>query len=77
MIRAILAGLLTAVVALPVTFFLVLFLAGPHSDVLPNGVAPLVILLGWLTAVGGPILVARKVYRRKPHSAEPSQGMIP
>lgn len=46
-----------------VAFFLVMLLAGPHSDVLPTGLQTGVILLGWFLVLALPLLAARGVWR--------------
>lgn len=46
------------------TFFIVLVLAGPHSDVLPGWVGPFVVGLGWLVVLLLPALIAYWVWRR-------------
>lgn len=44
-------------------FFGVLFLAGPHGGVLPTWTSGLVLLMGWIFALGVPIHLALKVYK--------------
>jgi len=46
------------------TFFIVLALAGPHSDVLPRWLGPFVVGLGWLVVLLLPALIAYWVWRR-------------
>jgi hypothetical protein len=60
-----LAGGLSLAVLAPVCFFGVMFLAGPHSDILPDVLAPVVALLGLAVLLGVPALVARAVWRRR------------
>jgi hypothetical protein len=43
-------------------FFSLLFLAGPHSSIVPVWAEKIVLLLGWVFAVGVPLLLARNVY---------------
>ena len=59
-----LAWLIVAALLAPVCFFGVIFLAGPHSDILPEVLAPVVALLGLATFLGVPVLAARAVWRR-------------
>ena len=63
-VPTLLAWLATTAVLAPVCFFTVLFHAGPHGGVLPDALAPAVLLLGWAVLIGVPILVARRVWRR-------------
>ena len=51
--------LLTAVVA----FFAVIFVAGPHSDVLPGWLQTPALLLGCALVIAVPVLIARRVWR--------------
>ena len=46
-----------------VAFFVVILLAGPHSDLLPRGLQAVVILLGWVSVLALPVLAARGVWR--------------
>lgn len=43
---------------------LVLLLAGPHAGLLPQPAETGVLLLGWLALLGGPLWVARRVWKR-------------
>ena len=43
-----------------VPFFLVLLLAGPHSDMVPGGLHVVTILLGWVSVLALPALAARR-----------------
>lgn len=52
-----------AVIA-PVTVLLVFLLAGPHSSVLPSVMRPVVLVLGGLSIVVGPVIVARRAFVR-------------
>jgi hypothetical protein len=54
-----------AVVA-AVAFFVVILLAGPHSDLLPGAPQAVVILLGWVSVLALPMLAARGVWRCLP-----------
>jgi hypothetical protein len=54
----------SAALLAPVCFFVTLFLAGPHSSMLPGFLQPLVLLLGWAVFLVAPLLVARAVWRR-------------
>jgi hypothetical protein len=63
---ALLAGavfVLGVPVAAAVLFLPVVFLAGPHSDLLPGVVQPVVWVAGWLAVVVAPIWVAVRAYR--------------
>lgn len=58
------AALLALVVAVPVVGFVVLVLAGPHSDLLPGALQPLVLLAGWGCVLCAPAAAARWAWRR-------------
>jgi hypothetical protein len=58
------AWLVATAILVPVCFFAVILFAGPHSDLLPSVLQPPVLILGWLTVLAGPVLVARAVWRR-------------
>ena len=47
-----------------VTFFAVIFLAGPHAGLLLGWLEVVVILLGWVAVLVLPVLSARWVWRR-------------
>jgi hypothetical protein len=47
-----------------VSFVVVIFLAGPHSGLLPQWLEVGVIGLGWMAVLVLPFLTARKVWRR-------------
>lgn len=47
-----------------IAFFVVIFLAGPHSGLLPSWLEGAVLVLGWLAVLIMPVLVARRVWRR-------------
>lgn len=47
-----------------VAFFVVMLLAGPHSEMLPRGVQAVVLVLGWSAVLVLPALAARAVWRR-------------
>lgn len=53
------------------TFFLVIFLAGPHGGVLPASFEGVVLVLGWLAVLVLPVLSARFVWRRVGNSRKP------
>ena len=59
-----LAWLLAVLILAPVCFFLVILLAGPHSSMLPAFLQPVVLLLGCIVFLLGPVWVARVVWRR-------------
>ena len=65
---ALLAGL-TFVASLlllaAILFFPILWLAGPHSDVLPQPLAVLVVALAWIVLAGIPSWLAIRVYRSR------------
>lgn len=44
--------------------FSVLLIAGPHSDIVPESMKWLVLLVGWVCVLVLPVLVARKVWKR-------------
>jgi hypothetical protein len=52
----------TAVLA-PVCFFGAILLAGPHSDILPSFLQPVVLLLACAVLLLGPLWTARRVWR--------------
>jgi hypothetical protein len=43
------------------TFFVVIFLAGPHAGLLPHALEVVVFVLGWLFVLVLPVLAARTV----------------
>lgn len=47
-----------------VSFFAVIFLAGPHAGLLPNWLEAVVLILGWLAVIVVPLLSARYAWRR-------------
>jgi hypothetical protein len=53
-------------------FFPVMLLAGPHSDLLPATLQPVVLLAGWAAVVGVPAWCARALFRRLTRPALPS-----
>jgi hypothetical protein len=66
-VALVLAVLLFVVVAPAVAallFFPVMLLAGPHSDLLPSALQPVVLLSGWAAVVGVPAWCARALFRR-------------
>ena len=63
-LMAFIAWTATAMVLAPICFFGTILLAGPHSDILPSVLQPAVLLLGLLTFLVAPVLVARLVWRR-------------
>ncbi|MFP5348725.1 MAG: hypothetical protein ACLGHO_02650 [Gammaproteobacteria bacterium] len=44
-------------------FFVVIFLAGPHADVLPQALEVVVLILGWLAVLVLPMWAAWAVWR--------------
>lgn len=63
---ALLAGLVF-VLGVPVTaavlFLPIVYLAEPHSDLLPGAVQPVVWVAGWLAVVAAPVWAAVRAYR--------------
>ena len=61
--------LLVYVVALAfigaICFVVVMFLAGPHAGLLPAPMESAVLILGWILVLVFPVLVARRVWRRR------------
>ena len=47
-----------------VTFFAVIFLAGPHGGVLPEWAGPIIFVLAWSAVIILPVVSARKVWLR-------------
>jgi hypothetical protein len=68
LIKPILAGVVTWVLAVPLVaallFLPVMILAGPHSSVLPSAIQPAILVLGYLAVVAVPSWVAVRVFRR-------------
>lgn len=65
--RVLLTGsvyLATLAVVAVLALFIVLVLAGPHSDLLPAAVQVVVLILGWLAVLVIPAMAARLVWRR-------------
>jgi hypothetical protein len=60
----ILTWLMATAALAPVCFFVVLILAGPHSDILPGFMGGPMLILGWLTLLGVLIWLGRLVWRR-------------
>ena len=56
-------GSLVVIAAL--ALLVVLFLAGPHTGLLPQWAEVCVLILGWLAVLVLPVLAARKVHRRR------------
>jgi hypothetical protein len=56
------AGVLALAGAL--SFVVVIFLAGPHSGLLPKWAEVVVFCLGWANVIVVPVLAARWVWRR-------------
>jgi hypothetical protein len=48
----------------PLTLFVVLVLAGPHSDLLPSWLQLPVLLLGWGIILIVPVLISRKAWHK-------------
>ena len=47
-----------------IAFFTVMFLAGPHTGLLPGALESLVLIQAWLAVVVLPVLAARSVWIR-------------
>ena len=60
-----LTWVITVAVLAPVCFIVTMVLAGPHSSILPSWLQPLVLALGWMAFLVGPVLAARAVWRRR------------
>ncbi len=70
-VRLLLATLVFVATLVPtavVAFFVVVFLAGPHSDVLPRWLQPAVVVLGWIGVIVIPLVAARRTWRRLPRT---------
>lgn len=63
-ILATIAFVLSLIVLTPILFFVVFILAGPHSDLLPSFLQPVVFLGGWVSLIAVPFWCARWIYRR-------------
>lgn len=55
---------LTLLVVVAIAFIVVIFVAGPHSGLLPPALEVVVIALGWLGVLILPVLAAWLVWRR-------------
>lgn len=62
---AALSYILSVAVIGAVTFVLVLLIAGPHAGLLPAWLEPVVLAFGWLVVLIAPVLVTRKIWRRR------------
>ena len=59
------AAYFASLVAIAVTtFFVVIFLAGPHAGLLPSWLEAADLGIGWLVVVVLPLMLATKVWRR-------------
>lgn len=59
-----LAVVAAAMITVPVVFFAVLFLAGPHGGVLPPSLHGYTLVLGWIAVIAAPVLAGRWAWRR-------------
>jgi hypothetical protein len=59
-----LAYLLSLVLVAAVALVVVLFVAGPHSGLLPQWAEAIVLALGWIAVLVLPVFPARAVWRR-------------
>jgi hypothetical protein len=62
---ACLVWLITTALLAPVIFFAVIFLAGPHSSVLPSALQPVVVIAALIVLLGAPIWLARRMLRKR------------
>jgi uncharacterized membrane protein len=60
-----LAWLVATAVLLPICFFAVIVLAGPHGGMLPRVLESPVFVACWLVLLVVPVLAARAVWRRR------------
>ncbi|MDF3031862.1 MAG: hypothetical protein K0R03_2420 [Moraxellaceae bacterium] len=58
------------------SLFVVLLLAGPHSDLLPDSMEIAVIMLGWMFVLVVPALAARSALRRYGSNRKPKSERI-
>lgn len=58
------AWLLSLAVLMPICFFVVMILAGPHSSVLPSMIQPAVLILGWVAVLVAPMMIAGFAWQR-------------
>ena len=68
------ASLFSLIVIAGVAAVCVLFLAGPHSDILPSWLQVVVIILGWIAVIGVPIAVGAFTWRRLHQTSVIQQG---
>ena len=61
---AFIVWLAAAALLAPICFFMTVFLAGPHSDMLPSVLQPPVWLLGWAVFLLAPLALAQMAWRR-------------
>ena len=61
---AVVVWALATVLLAPVCFFATMFLAGPHSSMLPSFAQSLVVIVGWLILLVTPVWIARSAWRR-------------
>jgi hypothetical protein len=71
------AYLVSLAVISPVTLFVVLLLAGPHSDLLPSWLQLPVLVLGWAVILVAPVLISRKVWRKFVPAVPPNHSLNP
>jgi membrane protein implicated in regulation of membrane protease activity len=64
MVFATLTFVLLALLIAALLFFPVMFLAGPHSSLLPTPLQTAIIILCWLAIIAVPAWLAVKVFRR-------------
>lgn len=67
--------IVTLAVVAVLSFFTVLVLAGPHAEILPSWLEPVVFVIGWLAVLVLPVLVARLVWRRYGRSVQPNSSL--
>ena len=66
---AVVVWLLATAILAPVCFFATIFLAGPHSSILPDFLQPVVALLSLAVLLVTPLWLARAAWRRAGRSA--------
>ena len=57
--------LVSVAVLAPVLLVVTIVLAGPHSSMLPSSLQPVVVIIGWVTLLVAPVILARAVWRRR------------
>jgi hypothetical protein len=65
------AWLVSTAILAPICFFAAIFLAGPHSSLMPSFMQPAALAASWMVFIGVPIWVGGKVWRRSRHAPPP------